>query len=64
MKRREGYREGVSVVVPELWVGGVHFGVNGVGGLTGLSLGRLTLALADGGACFGRDRDGCGDFMD
>ena len=51
-------------MVPELWVGLIHFGVNGVGGLTGLSLGRLTLALADGGACFGRDRDGCWDFMD
>ena len=58
------YREGVSVVVHELWVGGVDFGVHGAGGCTGLSPGGVTLALADGGACLGWDRDGRGDFMD
>ena len=63
-EREERYREGVSAVVHELWVGGVHFGVHGAGGCIGLSLGWFTLALADGGAGLGRDRDDCGDFMD
>ena len=50
-------------MVHELWVGGVDFGVYGAGGCIGLSLGGVTLALADGGACFGWDRDGSGDFV-
>jgi hypothetical protein len=51
-------------MVHELWVGVVHFGLHGPGGFTGLSHRRLALALADGGAGFGWDRDGCGGFMD
>ena len=51
-------------MVHELWVGLIHFGLHGPGGLTGLSLGRLTLAVADGGAGSGWDRDGRGDFVD
>ena len=62
MKR--GVCEGVSAVVHELWVGGVDFGGYGAGGCIGLSLGRVALALADGGACLGRDWDGRGDIMD
>jgi len=54
----------VSAVVHELWVGGVDFRGYGAGGCIGLSLGWLTLALADGGAGFGWDRDDRGDFMD
>ena len=56
--------EGVSGMVHELWAGGGHLGVYGAGGCLGLSSGRVTLALADGGACLGRDRNGSGDFMD
>ena len=51
-------------MVHELWVGGVDFRVHGAGGCIGLSLGWFTLALADGGTCFGRARDDRGDFMD
>ena len=50
-------------MVHELRVGLIHFGVNGAGGCLGLSPGGITLALADGGAGFGWDWDGCGDFM-
>jgi phosphoribosylformylglycinamidine synthase PurS subunit len=51
-------------LVLELWFGLIHFGVYGAGGFTGLSHRRLALALADGGAGFGWDRDSCGGFMD
>jgi len=61
---RRGASEGVSVVVHELWVGAVDFGIDGAGGCIGLSTGGITLALADGGACFGGDRDRRGDFLD
>ena len=50
-------------MVHELWVGLIHFGVNGAGGCIGLSPGGVALALADGGAGFGWDRDSRGDFM-
>ena len=50
-------------MVHELRVGVVHFGLHGFGGCLGLSSGRISLALADGGAGLGRDRDGSGDFM-
>ncbi len=63
IKRGEN-REGVSGMVHELWVGLIHFSVNGAGGCIGLSPGRIALALADGGAGAGRDRNCCGDFMD
>jgi hypothetical protein len=62
--RKKEKSERVSVVVLELWVGLIHFGVYGAGGFTGLSHRRLALALADGGAGFGWDRDSCGGFMD
>ena len=51
-------------MVHELWAGGGHLGLHGFGGCLGLSFGRLTLALADGGAGLGWDRDGRWDFMD
>jgi hypothetical protein len=51
-------------MVHELWAGGGHLGVYRAGGGISLSFGWVTLALADGGACFGWDWDGCGDFMD
>ena len=61
--RKKEKSERVSGMVHELWAGGVDFGLYGAGGCAGLSLGRLTLALADGGAGFGWSWDGCGDFM-
>ena len=51
-------------MVHEFWVDLIHFGVNGAGGCIGLSPRGVALALADGGAGLGRDRDGRGDFMD
>ena len=51
-------------MVHELWAGGVDFRVHGAGGCIGLSAGRVALALADGGACFGWTRDNRGNFMD
>ena len=51
-------------MVHELCVGGGHLGLHGTGGCSGLSSGWITLALADGGADLGRDRDRRGDFMD
>ena len=62
--RKKEKSEGVSGMVLELRVGIVHFGLHGAGGVTGLSHRRLALALADGGAGFGWDRDSCGGFMD
>ena len=61
--RKKEKSEWVSWVVHELWVGGVHFGLHGFGGCIGLSPGGIALALADGGAGFGRDWDSRGDFM-
>ena len=51
-------------MVHALWVGLIHLGLHGAGGFTGLSPGGIALALADGGAGFGWDRDGRWDFMD
>jgi hypothetical protein len=56
--------EGVSAVVHDVWVGGLHFGGHVGGGTLDVSDGGVTLAMAPLGGDRGWVRDDCGDFLD